>query len=212
MILNQEIIKNILKELFRKRNYISEGDLRVNFVVALDRLYQPKYIIANFPVKCADRTVYEDLRIVDEEGNAFLIEFKYCPSKVPIPFGGFEVETRKRTPKKKRVARFNEECERIRQMMCSETSNNIRAAFCIFITNQKNLTKNTPFPFEDLSADFKICVQEIQKEECLAAKAEADSAAEKRAAESGEDAVETPVSRVVDKAEQKTEEVADVGE
>jgi len=46
--------------------------------------------------------------------------------------------------------------------MCSETSNDIRAAFCIFITNQKNLTKNTPFPFEELSADFKICIQEIQ--------------------------------------------------
>ena len=170
MILNREIIKNILKELFRKRNYISEGDLRVNFVVALDRLYQPKYIIANFPVKCADRTVYEDLRIIDEAWNAFLIEFKYCPSIVPSPFGGFEVETRKRTPKKKRVARFNEDCERICQMICAAgEKENIQAAFCIFITNQKNLTKNTPFPFEDLSADFKICVQEIKKGDCLAA-------------------------------------------
>lgn len=176
MFLNQEIIKNILKDLFRKRNYISEGDLRVNFVVALDRLYQPKYIIANFPVKCADRTVYEDLRIIDEEGKAFLIEFKYCPSKVPIPFGGFEIETRKRTPKKKRVARFNEDCERIRQMVeASSPKDNIQAAFCIFITNQKNLTKNTPFPFEELSADFKICVQEIKKRECVNAGADSAS-------------------------------------
>lgn len=168
MILNQEVIKNILKELFKKRNYISERDLRVNFVVALDRLYQPKYIIANFPVKCMDRTVYEDLRIIDETGNIFLIEFKYCPSKVPIPFGGFEVETRKRTPKKKRVARFNEDCERIRQMVCATgEKENIQAAFCIFITNQKNLTKNTSFSFEDLSEDFKVCIQEIKKDNCL---------------------------------------------
>lgn len=165
-MLTQETIKDLLKELFQKRNYISEGDLRVNFVIALDKICHPAYVIANFPIKYEDKTVYEDLRIIDSEGKIYLIQFKYCPSKVPIPFGGFEVETRKRTPKKKRVARFNEDCEQLQQVLNrAEGVDCIEAAYCIFITNQKNLTKNTPFPFEDLSADFKFCVQEIRKGE-----------------------------------------------